>query len=59
MEPSTRQGQKRTGLAISVAVGAAVFFYLVYQFLFTFIIDVYGSYDPTFATGFGALVLVL
>jgi len=59
MESSTQQGQKHTGLAFGVAVGASAFFYLVYQSLFTFIIDVYASYDPSFATGFGALFLVL
>lgn len=59
MESSTQQGQKHTGLAIAVAVAAAVFFYIVYQSLFTFIIKVYASYDASFGTGFGTLLFVL
>ena len=59
MESSIQQGQKHTGWAICVAVGAAALFYVVYQFLFALIIDVYASYDPSFATGFGALLFVL
>jgi hypothetical protein len=59
MESSIQQRPKHTGLAIGVAVTAAVFFYVAYQFLFTFIIKVYASYDASFATGFGALLLVL
>jgi hypothetical protein len=51
------QAPKHTGLAIVVAVGAAVFFYIIYNALFSFIISAYASYDASFASGFGALVL--
>jgi hypothetical protein len=54
-----QQGGKNTGWAIGVAVGAAVFFYIVYQLLFRFVIGAFASYDPSFATGFGALTLLV
>lgn len=59
MQSSAEQGGKRTGWAIAVALVATVFFYIVYGLLFEFIVQAYASYDPSFATGVGALVLLV
>ena len=56
--PIERSG-KHTGWAIAVALVAAVFFYVGYRLLFTFIIGTYASYDSSFGAGFGALVLLV
>jgi hypothetical protein len=58
LQSSIPNGGKHTGWAIAVAVAAAAFFYGIYWLLFAFIIGAYASYDPSFATGFGALVLL-
>src|SRR6266851_5343748 len=55
--PSIGNAGTHTGWAIAFSVVAAIFFYVIYQFLFALIIDAYASYDPSFATGLGALVL--
>jgi len=59
MQSQIQRSGKHTGWAIAIAILAAVFFYVVYHLLFTFIIGAYASYDPSFATGFGALILLV
>ena len=59
MQSTIGRSGKHTGWAISVALAAAIFFYVLYRMLFTFVIGAYASYDPSFATGFGALVLLV
>ena len=52
------QPPQRTGWATFVAILFAFAFYLLYRILFTFVIAAYANYDPSFATGIGALVLL-
>lgn len=50
---------KRTGLAIFSSTIIAIVFYIVYRALFTFIVSIYSSYDPSFGHGIGALILIV
>ena len=59
MTSLTSTESKYTGWAIALALIATIFFYLIYQFLFLLIVYSYASYDRSFATGLGALLLLV
>ena len=48
---------KRTGLSIIVGFALAICFYLLYKLFFGWVVSLYASYDPSFGTGLGALIL--
>ena len=50
---------KHTGLAIFFAFLFSSIFYFIYNALFKFFVGFYAQYDPTFAQGIGALILVV
>ena len=50
---------QRTGLAIIVSLALVFCFFLLYMQLFGFIVSIYADYDPSFGTGFGALILLV
>lgn len=50
---------KNTGWAILVTFVAWAIFYTLYRILFTFVVAAYAKYDPSFATGIGALILLV
>ncbi len=50
---------QHTGWAILTAIALSLVFYALYRMLFTFVVGIYASYDPRFASGLGALVLVV
>ena len=51
--------RKNTGWAILVALIGSLVFYVIYRMLFTFIVALYAKYDPGFASGTGALILLV
>jgi hypothetical protein len=57
LEPSHMP--KNTGWAIFVSVFLAFAFYFIYRVLFTFVIASYAKYDPSFASGIGALIFMV
>jgi hypothetical protein len=50
---------KKTGLAIFSSTIIAIFFYIIYRALFTFIVSIYSIYNPSFGNGIGALILIV
>lgn len=50
---------RRTGLAIAVAFLMVFAFYIVYEFFFRTVVEMYARYDSSFASGFGALILLV
>jgi hypothetical protein len=55
---TAKEHGKHTGWAIGLALAATAFFYIVYRLLFGFVISAYASYDPSFASGLGALAFM-
>lgn len=56
--PPEAEKDQNTGWAIVSAIGLSLVFYIVYIILFSFVVAAYAAYDRSFATGFGALVLL-
>lgn len=58
-QPARKIGKhKRTGWAIAVAIALSFVFYVIYRMLFSLVVSVYASYDPSFGVGLGAFVLL-
>lgn len=56
--PDAPEKNKNTGWAIVTSIGLSVVFYVVYRILFSFVVAAYATFDPSFSSGLGALILL-